>query len=426
MRSRPALLLALSLFAFGKASGEPPGGRPVPTGAATRHGQSDELATLERAAAASPSDVDILRKLAAAYDASGRRLDAVAAWRKLADLAPAVPGVWYSLGHAYNAVAQEAIRTFDERREDAPWRELLIADGLAANGHFTDAFALYRAALEQLPAMVSIHDSIARIYERTGHAAWAARERAQGVLPPAACADRAALCDFRAGRYEAVLAASARQPDAESRYWRARAATELALAAFTHLETLPDSPERRAVRATMARAEERHHDAVTEWKAALALAPGNPALTYDLASAYYATRAFEQVVATLAPLLRSRPDDARLLKLTGYSLLQLRRLDEAMPILQRAADRDPADPGPRLALARASVQSGSFAAAIPLLEPHLGEDQDGSLHVQLARAYAGVGQRQRAAALLARSQELNRQSEERHAAAARRTITPPK
>jgi hypothetical protein len=37
-----------------------------------------------------------------------------------------------------------------------------------------------------------------------------------------------------------------------------------------------------------------------------------------------------------------------------------------------------------------------------------------------------VGQRQRAAALLARSQELNRQSEERHAAAARRTITPPK
>ena len=46
----------------------------------------------------------------------------------------------------------------------------------------TDAFALYRSTLEQLPAMVSIHDSIARIYEQTSHADWAARERTQGVL----------------------------------------------------------------------------------------------------------------------------------------------------------------------------------------------------------------------------------------------------
>ena len=101
------------------------------------------------------------------------------------------------------------------------------------------------------------------------------------------------------------------------------------------------------------------------------------------------------------------------MKLAGYSLLQLRRLDEALPLLQRAAAIDPSDPGPQLALGRAHVQRGDYAAAIPLIEPHLGTDSDGSLHVQLARAYTGVGQREKAAALLARSQELQRASEER-------------
>jgi predicted Zn-dependent protease len=80
----------------------------------------------------------------------------------------------------------------------------------------------------------------------------------------------------------------------------------------------------------------------------------------------------------------------------------------------------------RLALGRAYVQSGNFTAAIPLLESQLSADQDGSVHVQLARAYAAAGQRDKAAALLARSQELHRASEERAAAATRRSITPPK
>ena len=104
----------------------------------------------------------------------------------------------------------------------------------------------------------------------------------------------------------------------------------------------------------------------------------------------------------------------------------MRRLDEALPLLQRAAAIDPSDPGPQLALGRAHVQRGDYAAAIPLLEPHLATDADGSLHVQLARAYTGVGQREKAAALLARSQELHRASEERSAEAARRKIEPPR
>ena len=173
--------------------------------------------------------------------------------------------------------------------------------------------------------MVSIHDSVARIYEQTGHADWAARERASGRLSAAECVKRKALCEFRAGRYRPALAAALAGTDVESRYWRARAATELTLAAFKRLDGLPDSRERREVRATRARAERRYTDAVAELKAALALEPGDLALLDDLGTTYYSAREYEQAVATLSPLVKVNPDDPRLLMVYGDSLLQLQR-----------------------------------------------------------------------------------------------------
>ena len=388
--------------------------------------QTGGLADLERAAAVNPADVQAQRRLAAAYDAAGRTLDAVAAWRRVTDLAPQAPGGWYALGLAYNAVAQEAARSFESQQVDAAWRQLLTADSLLATGHLTDAFVIYRTVETQLPSMLTIHDSVAQIYERSGHTAWASRERERSVLPADGCAVRKTLCEFRAGRYRSALDLAMAGSDAESRYWRARAARELSRASYAHLDTLADSPERRASRATIARTEDRHQDAVTELAAALKLAPENPTLTFELATALYAARNYEQALSTVEPLLRARPDDPRFVKLAGYSLLQLRRVDEALPLLQRAATIDPGDPGPRLALGRAHVQRADYAAAIPLLEPHLGADTDGSLHVQLARAYTGTGQREKAAALLTRSQELHRAAEERSAAAAKRKIEPPR
>ena len=140
----------------------------------TLSAQSNALTDLERAAAANPSDVQAHRRLAAAYEAAGRRLDAAAAWTRVTDLAPQAPGGWYALGLAYSAVAQEAVRSFEDRPAVAAWRQLLIADSLLATGHLTDAFVIYRSVEKQLPSMVTIHESIAQIYERSGHAAWAA------------------------------------------------------------------------------------------------------------------------------------------------------------------------------------------------------------------------------------------------------------
>ena len=177
------------------------------------------------------------------------------------------------------------------------------------------------------------------------------------------------------------------------------------------------------MRAARARAEERYTDAITELKAALRLAPREPELIYELASAYYSARDFDLAITTSSPLLQMHPDDVRLLALKGHSLLQLRRPEEAVAILQRVVERDPADVGARLALGRAHLQTGHAEMAIALIEGELAKDDDGSLHVQLARAYMGLGQREKAAQLLARSEEIQRAARERAAIAAARTIT---
>jgi predicted Zn-dependent protease len=384
------------------------------------------IAPLKRVVVARPADIEQRRQLAQAYAAAGRQKDAVNELRTITRLAPKLPAAWFTLGHAYNAMAQDAMGTFNDREEDVAWRQLLVADALMADGRLVDAFALYRATLERLPGMLVIHDSVARIYEQTGHPDWAARERTASTMSAAACVKRKAFCEFRAGRYRAALDAALADSDAESRYWRARASTELARAAFKQLDVLPDSRERREIRATMARAERRYSDAIAELQRALKFSPRDPALLEELGTTYYFARDYDKAVETLLPLVKGGAGDPRLLGMCGDALLQLQRVDEAVPLLQRAVDLDSSDSAARLALARGHIEKEYFAAAIPLIELDLATDSDGSLHVQLARAYKGLGNEEKAAQLLARSQEIQRAAQERSAAAGQRTITPPK
>ncbi|HTG99773.1 MAG TPA: tetratricopeptide repeat protein [Vicinamibacterales bacterium] len=352
-------------------------------------------------------------------------LDTLAQLRAAAQATPRNPRGWYELGQGYNVIKQNALSTFTSPA-DAPWRALLSADALLENGQLTDAFTLYRAALESLPSMANIHDSVARIYERSGHTQWAVTERGKIDMSADDCVARRALCEFRAARYDAALEAAMKASDAEGRYWTARAANELALAAFMRLDTLPDSVERRSVRAAVAQAQERHTDAVAELKAAVSLAPQQPEVQYQLASAYYSARDYEASLATLTPLLKAYPDDVRLLTVKAQALSQLQRADEALPILKQLVDRNPNNSRMKLALGRAYLQTSHYTEAIPLLQEQLSSDSDGSLHMQLARAYSATSQHDKAAPLLARSEELRKADEERRAATATNVITAPK
>jgi predicted Zn-dependent protease len=415
-----ALLAAVVFYNGGLESALPASCQP-PVGSR----QTSDIAALEQAVSAEPNDIKARQILADAYIAAGRPMDAIAHLHNATTTAPRNPSVWFALGQAYNAAKQNALASFTDK-SDAPWRALISADALLENGHVSDAFALYRAALESLPSMATIHDSVAGIYERTGHAQWAAIERAKIHVGADDCVARRAMCEFRAGRYGSSLDSAIKGSDAEARYWTARAANELALAAFKHLDVLPDSIERRSVRAAMAQAQERYTDAVAELKAAVHLAGQQSELQYQLASAYYSARDYEMSLTTLSPLLEAYPDDVRLLTVKAQALVQLQRADEALPILKHLVERTPKDARMKLALGRAYFQTGNYAAAIPIIEEQLNADSDGSLHMQLARAYSAVGQRDKAAPLLARSEELRQAEEERTAATAKNVITPPK
>src|SRR4029079_3962952 len=133
-----------------------------------------------------------------------------------------------------------------------------------------------------------------------------------------------------------ALSSALAHSDPESRYWRARAAAELARAAFKRLDTLADSRERRLVRATLARGQRRYNEAITELQAGLKLAPRDPDLLADLGTTYYYAHDFDHTFSTLLPLLRARPNDPQLLSMCGDALLQLQRIDDAIPLLERA------------------------------------------------------------------------------------------
>ena len=389
---------------------------------------------LRRVVAAVPANIEYRRLLARAYAATDRGVEAAAELRKVTEIAPGLPAAWYALFHAYNDVAQEAIASFageadSERSGQRPaWQDLLLADALQSDGRFGDALAVYREALEALPSMVSIHDSIANIYEQTDHKDWAAIERARGRLSQAQCVKRRTLCAFRAGRFLDALIAAGTAKDPESRYWRARAGAELTKDALGRLDRLPDSRERREVRALVATAERRYPDAVRELKAALQFAPKDPVLIGQLGTALYLAREYEAALEVLTPVIDQSPPNEEVQALTAYgdSLLQLDRVDDAVRYLRRAFTADTSDRSASLSLARAYIRQGEFRSALPLLEWQAAGDSDGSVHVLLSRALNGIGEKNKADAMLAKSQELQHASRLRAEAAGKRTITPPK
>ena len=221
----------------------------------------------------------------------------MAAWTQGHQLAPQPPGGWYA-GAGLSAVSQEAILSFDDRAEDAAWRQLLIADGLLATGHLTDAFAIYRSVEAQLPSMVTIHD---RLRTSTSDPPTRNGPQVSGSMEsfprtPVRSAKRSA--SFARGDTEEP----SKRPWPEPMPSRATGARVLH-ASWRARVRAPRYAPRLAGTARLPRHDRArrgsHQDAVTELTAALELAPGNPTLTFELATACYAARNYEQALATV-------------------------------------------------------------------------------------------------------------------------------
>jgi len=362
---------------------------------------------LERAVALEPANPIARLELGDALLKLGRHGEAAGHLERLTELTPTDPRAWYGLGSAYLALARAAFEQLEATAPGSAYWYALVARSRAEQQQYRSAFYFYRQALALRPDFRGLHAALAEIYRRTGREDWAAveleRERALG---PPDCSSALFECRFARDDFRGVLNLASRRQDPEALYWRSRAASTLALKALGRLEQLGPSPYRHRVAAEALRLEERHAEAVREWRAALKLAPGDAALQLELARSLMANQEHKAALEVLDELVQSRPAWAEVHRLRGVALLSLQQAAEAVAPLEKAVRLDPGSTAARAALGRAYLQTDRPAEAIPHLEAAAAADDDGNLHYLLAQAWLRTGEREQAQAAFRRRQQI--------------------
>ncbi|MDE3168462.1 MAG: tetratricopeptide repeat protein [Acidobacteriota bacterium] len=388
---------------------------------------AEALAPLRKALTIKP-DVETRGMLANALLEAKRPEEAEAEYRKLTDAAPNDARVWYGLGMAYQAIAGKAFDQLQRGNPVSPYVSALVADTRVQRKQYRSAFFFYGEAAKQLPQLHGIHAALADLYRKTGHNDWASEEDArESALPPADCAAHPFECQFAGGHDLPIVTQPLRAPTPEALYWRAKAANELALQALFRLGQLPPSVELHQLRAEIARGQGQYLEAVAEWKAALAQMPGNPRIRQELAASYFMAQDYRAALAEAQDLLRHAPAAPELNFIAGDSLLRLEDPEKAVPYLRAALRGDPRMLAADASLGLALSRLGKHSEAAPLLEKALELDDDGSLYYQLARAYQALGSRDKAAAAMAKYQEIQKRNQEQKEEVAREAqIGPPR
>jgi predicted Zn-dependent protease len=387
---------------------------------------SEAVAPLKRAIAALPDNPDAHDMLARAYVALSKFASAAAEYRAVTKLAPENPRAWYGLARSYQALSENAFEALQASSPDSPLLELLVAEVAVSQDKFPAALSIYRRIMAAAPPVGGLHESVAELYERSGHLDWAASERAKAPRASANCTARVPECHFLAGRYGDALTAALASTTPVNRYWAIRSANRLAIEAIGRLESLPESVELHLVRAEIAQSRGQNPEAVEEVRAALKLSPGNPAIESALAEALLHAHALDEAIPLLQRLNSATPDDPSLTLMLGDALLEQQQIDRAIPVLERAVRGPQPLPHARASLGRAYVQAGRYADALPLLEAAAGDDADGEVHLQLARTYQAVGRPDEARKAMAEYQARKQaQSGEGPAAGPEPVLTPP-
>lgn len=363
----------------------------------------EAVAPLQRVLRLQPDHRDARSMLVEALMGLERYEDALTHLRRLTRAAPDDPAAWFALGTTYEELRGRAFESLMQVDPEGAFALALVGDARMRRGQRTAAFHFYRMALEKDPSFRGLHAAVARIYRAAGHDDWAAREDArEKALPPADCTRGGLECDFAAGRHEQVVAAAARARTARGFYWSVRAYDELARRSFARLVALPASVHSHEWQAQVARDERRHAESVDHWRRAVALSPEDPRLRVELAISLRLGGQLAEAEKLLQETLVLDPDAPEANSLMGDVLLARQDAERAIPYLEKAVRAGPSPaPHDEGALGRAYALVGRHADAIPHLRNALPADTDGSLRLQLGRAYQATGQTEAARAALA-------------------------
>lgn len=364
------------------------------------------VAPLERAVSAQPDDLDARENLGKALLASRQYALATEQFERLSKLAPGSAAAWYGLGLSYQALSQQSYSHLQKSAPASAYWLALAAGARAKAMQFSSAFYLYRQALEKMPKLRGAHAALAAIYRKTGHPDWAriedARERQLG---PPDCTEDALQCDYAGGRYETIVRSRNQTPAAL--YWKSQAFDQLAVRAFSHLGETPNSPQYHELLASIHSAGGDAAGAAAEWRKAHELVPNDAEVTEQLAMALIETKNFKEALPLVELLRRQQPNAPGISYLLGHLLLSRQKPLQAIPALAEAVRHDPKLLRAQSSLAQAYLDTGQSVKAIPHLKAALPLDSDGSLHYQLARAYAAAGQRSLASSMLEEYQRIH-------------------
>jgi tetratricopeptide (TPR) repeat protein len=309
---------------------------------------------------------------------------------------PASPQVWYGLQRSYDALTGETADRLAQLAPNSAEALALSAELAFEHGNAALAFQRYRQALALRSSFRGIHERVAEIYEATGHADWASVERS------------------KTGAEQEVAKPHEETP--EALYWRAQELLALARQANARLQQLPPSKEQFEAAARAAEDKGRYPEAATAWQQALKADPGDGSLKRRLALALCHGNDCVSALPLLKEELAKEAGSAELNYLCGLALNSTRDPGRALPYLEAAVRLDPKFVPARGALGEAYLEAGQPARAITELKAAIAEDETGSWHYQLARAYQAAGMREQSLAVLRDYREILRKHGAEHAA----------
>lgn len=359
------------------------------------------LAPLEKFATLDPNHLEARQMLIDAANTSGQPARAIPHLEKLE--------LFYDLGRTYEALAFDTFAQLEKLYPESGPFFALLADSRSKTSQRRAAFFLYRKALEKSPSLKGLRSSIAEIYRADGHPEWALHEEAaEAKLPAPNCKLKTAECEFLAGRYKDSLRLSKAANTVMNLYWRTRSASQLAAEAFSRLR--PGSPESYRYIAETNRDQNRHAEAAEAWQQALKLVPNQAGLQRELAASWLALKNYEEAQQLIGEMFKAEPDAPDLNHLQGDLLLAQQLPEKALPFLEKAVKQTPQALPAHASLARALLATGKPKEALPHVTAALPLDTDGSLQIQLARAYQASGQTEAAKVAMAKYQEIQARS----------------
>lgn len=308
----------------------------------------------------------------------------------------------------------QAIAEFRKVAELAPQlaaAHVNLADAYIRSGNHAAAIDPLKQALKLNPDLIGATQMLGAALLTAGYASEAIPH-----LEKSKSEDLLGIAYFKAGRLQeaipALQATLAKRPgDPDLLYYFGRATGLLSKQIFESLDTTqPDSARAHQMRGDSYAALRNTAAAEKEYREALRLRPNTPEIHFALGELHAASGQWEQAAAEYRAEFELQPGDAESAYRLGNALLQLGKIKDARATLDRANTLAPSMPETLFAMGKSAYLDGDTKAAEKAWLDLLGIEKDSTLagqaHFSLAALYRKQGDTAKAEASMREFQRI--------------------